>query len=81
MTMSSYLHNKDNRKDIHNDSNFFESMVNRIYSSELQLKKASVSDIEASFLDLCFYILEDFVTTKMYDKRDNLVLLFFPFLW
>ena len=29
------------------DNNFFDSMVNRIYPSELQLNKANVSDIEA----------------------------------
>ena len=29
---------------------FFDSMVNRIYPSELQLNKANVSDAEASFL-------------------------------
>ena len=34
------------------DNNFFDSMVNRIYPSELQLNKANVSDIEASFLNL-----------------------------
>ena len=34
------------------DNNFFDSMANRIYPSELQLKKANVSDTEASFLDL-----------------------------
>ena len=33
------------------DNNFFGSMVNRIYPSELQLNKANVSDAEASFLD------------------------------
>ena len=32
------------------DNNFFDSMVNRIYPSELQLNKANVSDTEASFL-------------------------------
>ena len=32
------------------DSNLFDSMVNRIYPSELQLDKANVSDTEASFL-------------------------------
>ena len=37
------------------DKNFFDSMVNRIYSSELQLNKTNVSDTEASFLDLHFY--------------------------
>ena len=31
------------------DNNFFDSMVNRIYLSELQLNKANVSDAEASF--------------------------------
>ena len=36
------------------DNNFFDSMVNRIYPSELQLNKANVSDAEASFLDLHF---------------------------
>ena len=30
------------------DNNFFDSMVNRIYLSELQLNKANVSDAEAS---------------------------------
>ena len=34
------------------DNNFFDSMVNRIYPSELQLNKANVSDTEDSFLDL-----------------------------
>ena len=33
------------------DNNFFYSMVNRIYPSELQLNNAKVSDTEASFLD------------------------------
>ena len=32
-------------------NNFFDSMVNRIYPSELQLNMANVSDTEASFLD------------------------------
>ena len=32
------------------DNNFFDSMVNRIYPSELQLNKADVSDPEASFI-------------------------------
>ena len=33
------------------DNTFFDSMVNQIYPSKLQLNKANVSDIEASFLD------------------------------
>ena len=40
----------DDLLNINND--FFDSMVNRIYSSELQLNKANVSSAEALFLDL-----------------------------
>ena len=43
------------------DNNFFDSMVNRIYPSELQLNKANVSDAEASFLDLHLSISDGFV--------------------
>ena len=50
------------------DNNFFDSMVNRIYPSELQLNKANVSDTDASFLDLHLSISDGFVKTKIYDK-------------
>ena len=53
------------------DNNFFDSMVNRIYPSELQLNKANVSDAEASFLDLHLSISDGFEKTKNYDKRDD----------
>ena len=53
------------------DNNFFYSMVNRIYPSELQLNNAKVSDTEASFLDLHLSISDGFVKTKIYDKRDD----------
>ena len=43
------------------DNNFFDSMVNRIYPSELQLNKANMSDAEASFLDLHLSISDGFV--------------------
>ena len=49
----------------------FDSMVNRIYPSELQLNKANVSDAEASFLDLHLSISDGFVKTKIYDKPDD----------
>ena len=39
------------------DNNFFDSMVSRIYPSELKLNKANVSDAEASFLDLHFFYI------------------------
>ena len=64
------------------DNNFFDSMVNRIYPSELQLNKANISDAEASFLDLHLSISDGFVKTKIYDKRDDFDfdIVNFPFL-
>ena len=64
------------------DNNFFDSMVNRIYPSELQLNKANMSDAEALFLDLHLSISDDFVKTKIYDKRDDFDfdIVNFPFL-
>ena len=64
------------------DNNFFDSMVNRIYPSELQLNKANVSDTEAAFLDLHLSISDGFVKTKIYDKRDefDFDIVNFPFL-
>ena len=64
------------------DNNFFDSMVNRIYPSELQLNKANVSDTEASFLDLHLSVSDGFVQTKIYDKGDDFDfdIVNFPFL-
>ena len=64
------------------DNNFFDSMVNRIYPSELQLNKANVSDAEVSFLDLHLSISDGFVKTIIYDKRDDFDfdIVNFPFL-
>ena len=56
---------------LNTDTNFFHSMINRIYPSELQLNKANVSDAEALFLDLHLSISDGFVKTKIYDKRDD----------
>ena len=54
------------------DNIHFEQMVHRIYPVALQLNKANASDTEAAFLDLNLSIHNDTVSTKMYDKRDNL---------
>ena len=64
------------------DNVFFDSMVNRIYPSELQFNKPNVSDTEASFLDLHLPISGGFVKTKIYGKRDNFDfdIVNFPFL-
>ena len=57
-------------------------MVSRIYPPELQLNKANTSDTEASFLDLHFSISNGFVSSKIYDKRDDFDfdIVNFPFL-
>ena len=53
------------------DNPYFEGMVNRIYSPELQLNKANTSDTEAPFLDLHLSISNGFVSSRIYDKRDD----------
>ena len=64
------------------DNNFFDSMVNRIYPSELQLNKANVSDAEASFFYLHSSISDGLFKTKIYGKRDDFDfgIVKFPFL-
>ena len=58
------------------ENNFFVSMVNHIYHSELQL------NTEASFLDLHLSISDGFVKSKSFDKRDDFGfdIVNFPFL-
>ena len=64
------------------DNPYFEGMVNQIYPLELQLNKANTSDTEAPFLDLHLSISNDFVSPKIYDKRDDFDfdIVNFPFL-
>ena len=64
------------------DNPYFEGMVNRIYPPELQLNKANTSDSEAPFLDLHLSVSNGFVSSKIYDKRDDFDfdIVNFPFL-
>ena len=64
------------------DNPYFEGMVNQIYPSELQLNKANTSDTEAPFWDLHLSISNGFVSSKIYDKRDDFDfdIVNFPFL-
>ena len=57
-------------------------MVNQIYSPELQFNKANTSDTEAPFLDLHMFTSNGFVSSKIYDKRDDFDfdIVNFPFL-
>ena len=40
-------------------------------ASELQLNKASASDTDTPFLDIHLSVSNRFVSSKMYDKRDD----------
>ena len=64
------------------DNPYFEGMINRFYPPELQLNKANTSDTEAPFLDLHLSISNGFVSSKIYDKRDDFDfdIVNFPFL-
>ena len=57
---------------LNNDNPYYEGMVNQIYSAELQLNKANTLDTEAPFLDIHLSISNGFVSSKIYDKRDDL---------
>ena len=64
------------------DNPYFEGMVNQIYPPELELNKANISDTEAPFLDLHLSVANGFVSSKIYDKRDDFDfdIVNFPFL-
>ena len=57
------------------DNNFFYSMGNRIYPSELQLNKANMSDTEALFLDLHLSLSDGFVKIKFIINEMILILI------
>ena len=65
------------------NSIYFDNMVCQIYPSEFQLNKIITFDTEVSFLDLRLSISNDIVSTKTYDKRNDLDLeiVNFPFLY
>ena len=59
---------------LNTDNNLFDSMVNNIYPSELQLNKANVSDTEVSSLDL-YSISDGFVSLKFMINEMTLILI------
>ena len=64
------------------DNPYFRGMIGQINPAELQLNKANTSDTEAPFLDLHLSVLDGFVSSKIYDKRDafDFDIVNFPFL-
>ena len=63
-------------------SPYFENMFYQIYPPKLQLNVANTKDTETHFFDLHFSIANGFVSSKIYDKRDdyNFDVVNFPFL-
>ena len=64
------------------DNPYFEGIVNQIYPPEIQLNKDNTKDTEAPFLDLHLSIANGFVSSKIYNKRDDFGfdIVNFPFL-
>ena len=64
------------------DNIYFDGMVKQIYPSELQLNVANLSYTEAPFLDLHLNISNGFVSSNIYDIRDEFYfdIVNFPFL-
>ena len=64
------------------DNTYFDRMVNQLYQSELQLNQTNSSDTEVPFLDLHLTISDGFISSKIYDKRDDFDfdIVNFPFL-
>ena len=64
------------------DNPYFEQMVGQIYPTELKLNKPNSSDTKALSLDLNLSITNGIVSSKIYDKRDdlNFEIVNFPFL-
>ena len=53
-----------------------------MYPTKLQLNKANSFDTEATFLDLDMSKTKDIVSSKVYDKRDDIDFeIIFPIFW
>ena len=63
------------------DNIYFDQMFHRKYKAELQLNKANASDTEAAFLDLNSSTHNDTAPTNIYDKRDDLDIVDYPFFY
>ena len=57
------------------DNNFFDSIVNHIYPSELPLNKTNESDYEASFLDLHLSMSDVFLRQYMINEMILILIL------
>ena len=64
------------------DTPYFKGLVTQIYRNELQLNKANSTVTEAAVLDFQLLNSNGFVSSKIYDKRDDFYfdIINFPFL-
>ena len=64
------------------DKPYLDGMVTQMCPTELQLNKATSADTEAAFLDLHLSISHGFVSSKIYNKRNDFDfdIVNFPFL-
>ena len=64
------------------ENTYFDGMVKQIYPPELQINKENSSNTDAPFLDLHWTVSDGFVSSKLYDKRDdyNFDIVKFPFI-
>ena len=53
------------------DNSYFERKVTQIYPNEFQLNKANSTDTEAADFDLHLLISNGFVSSNIYDQRDD----------
>ena len=63
---------------------YLKGVVNQMYPHDLQLNKVNTADTctEAPFLDLHLSVANEFVSSKIYDKRGDFDLVDFSFfLW
>ena len=58
---------------LNTDNPYFEEMVDQTYPPELQLNKANTSDTEVPFLDFYLSISNGFVSSNIFDKRDDII--------
>ena len=57
------------------DNKYLDGLISQIYPSELQLNKTHSSETKILFFDLHLSILDEFISYKLYDKRDMILIL------
>ena len=72
MTVLNYLNISTVDELLNIDNPYFDQMVGQIYSTKLQLNKVNSYNTEAPFVDLDMSITNGILSSKTYDKREDL---------